>query len=115
MNAPAGVWFLDLAPLAPGPFLEAAIARVLGVKESPKRLLLETLVAFLKPQSAVLILDNCEHLIAEAAVVAGVLLGSCPNVRILATSREPLRIAGEQTYRLPSLRWKRWPRTTGRF
>jgi predicted ATPase/DNA-binding CsgD family transcriptional regulator len=99
----AGVWFVDLAPLSPGPFLEAAIARVLGVKESSKRPLLETLVAFLKPQSAVLMLDNCEHLIAEAAVVAGALLGGCPNVRILATSREPLRIAGEQTYRLPSL------------
>jgi predicted ATPase len=61
------------------------------------------LLTHLKQKSLLLILDNCEHVIAEAAVLADVLLRGCPNLRILATSREPLRIAGEQSYRLPSL------------
>jgi predicted ATPase len=81
------------------------IARAFSVKESPHEPLLETLIGYLKPQSLLLILDNCEHLIAEAAVVVEALLRGCPDVRILATSREPLRIAGEQAYRLPSLRF----------
>jgi predicted ATPase/DNA-binding CsgD family transcriptional regulator len=102
-HARAGVWLADLAPLTQGSPVAGTIARALSMKESPSQPLLETLVAFLKPQSVLLILDNCEHLIAEAAGLADALLRGCPHVRILATSREPLRISGEQTYRLPSL------------
>ena len=69
----------------------------------PNRPLLETLLAYLKNRALLLILDNCEHVIAEAAHVAGNLLANCARVRILATSREPLKVAGEHTYRLPSL------------
>ena len=65
--------------------------------------LLDTLIAFLKNKTLLLVLDNCEHVIAEAATVADRLLRACPNLRILATSREPLRAAGERAYRLPSL------------
>jgi len=103
-HEPQGVWLVELAPLTQGSLVARTIARALSVKESPKEPLLETLLAYLKPQSVLLILDNCEHLIAETAVLADALLRGCLNVRILATSREPLRIAGEQTYRLPSLR-----------
>jgi predicted ATPase/transcriptional regulator with XRE-family HTH domain len=98
-----GVWLIELAPLAQGSFLLSAVARVLNVQESPTRPLLETLLAYLKGKSLLLILDNCEHVIAEAAVLADTLRGGCPQLRILATSREPLRISGEYTYRLPSL------------
>jgi len=66
--------------------------------------LLEVLLAHLKQKSLLLILDNCEYVVAEAATVAVALLCGCPHLWILVTSREPLRIAGEQTYRLPSLR-----------
>jgi predicted ATPase len=98
-----GAWFVELAPLAHGSLIASAVARVLNVQESPNRSLLQTLLAYLKQKSLLLILDNCEHVIAEAAALADALLRECPNVRVLATSREPLRIAGEQLYRLPSL------------
>jgi predicted ATPase len=99
----AGVWLIELAPLAQGWFVGPALARALNIQESPNRPLLETLLAYLKQKSLLLILDNCEHVIAEAAALAATLLRGCTHLRILATSREPLRIAGEQTYRLPSL------------
>ena len=98
----AGVWFVDLAPLAHGSFVVTAVAQALGVRESPDRPL-QTLLAQLARKSLLLILDNCEHVIDEAAAFADTLLRGCPLVRILATSREPLRISGEQTCRLPSL------------
>jgi predicted ATPase/transcriptional regulator with XRE-family HTH domain len=99
----AGVWFVELAPVAQGSLVPGAIVQVLNLQESPNRPLLETLLAYLKQKSLLLILDNCEHVISEAAALADALLRGCAHLRILATSREPLRIAGEQTYRLPSL------------
>jgi transcriptional regulator with XRE-family HTH domain len=101
-NTKAEVWVVELAPVQQS-FVASAVAQVLSVQESANRPLLETLVANLKQKSLLLILDNCEHVIAEAAALAAALLNGCPYLRILATSREPLRIAGEQLYRLPSL------------
>jgi len=98
-----GVWLVELAPVVRGSFVPSAVARALSVQESPNRPLMETLLAYLKPKALVLILDNCEHVIAEVAALADALLNGCPKLRILATSREPLRITGEQTYRLSSL------------
>ncbi len=98
----AGVWLVELAPVQRS-FVESAVAQLLNVRESANRPLLETLLAHLGQKSLLLILDNCEHVIAEAAAVAGALLNGCPHLQILATSREPLRIAGEHLYRLPSL------------
>ena len=100
----AGVWLVELAPLRKGSLPASAVARVFNIQESPSRPLLETLLAYLERKALLIILDNCEHVIAEAATLADALLCGCPNLRILATSREPLRIAGEQRYRLPSLR-----------
>ena len=102
-TAEAAVCFVALAPVGDPALVVAAIASTLGVQEVPNRPLIETLTAYLKNKALLLILDNCEHLIMEAAIVAGGLLSGCPRLRILATSREPLRIAGEYTYRLPSL------------
>jgi predicted ATPase len=102
-NTKTEVWVVELAPVQES-FVASAVAQVLSVQESANRPLLQTLVANLKQKSLLLILDNCEHVIAEAAALAAALLNGCPYVRILATSREPLRIAGEQLYRLPSLR-----------
>jgi predicted ATPase len=75
----------------------------LRVPESPHHTALETLVASLRNKSLLLVLDNCEHVIREAAIVSQELLRTCPNLRIIATCREPLRLAGEQVYRIPSL------------
>ncbi len=100
----SSVRFVELAPLAHGSAVGAAIAQSLGLQESPGRAVFETLRDHLAPLSMLLVLDNGEHVIADVAALAGALLRYCPQLRILITSREPLRIAGEQTYRLPSLR-----------
>ena len=97
------VCFVGLASLVNPSLVVAAIGSALGVQEVPNRPLLDTLLAYLKNKSLLLILDNCEHVITEAATVTAALLAGCPNVRILATSREPLRAGGEHLYRLPSL------------
>jgi len=99
----ATVCFIELAPINDASLLAATIASTLGVQEVPNRPLLETLMAYLKNKSLLLILDNCEHVIAQAAIVADTVLAGCVNVRILATSRESLRAVGEYSYRLPSL------------
>jgi predicted ATPase len=97
------VCFVGLAPIADPSLMVVVVASALGVQEVPNHPLLETLLAYLKNKKLLLILDNCEHVIAQAAIVAGALLAGCPRVRILATSREPLRAAGENGYRLSSL------------
>jgi predicted ATPase/transcriptional regulator with XRE-family HTH domain len=98
-----GVWFVELAPVAAGAGVESAVAAALGIAESPKRPLRETLVASLRTNVMLLVLDNCEHVVVAAAALADALLQGCANLKILATSREPLRIAGERTYRLSPL------------
>ncbi len=98
------VYLVELAPVTHGSLVAGAVSRALGMQESPDRPQLDALVAHLKQKTLVLILDNCEHVIEPAALLADALLRACPRVRIVATSREPLRIAGERTYRLPSLR-----------
>jgi predicted ATPase/transcriptional regulator with XRE-family HTH domain len=97
------VCFAALAQVADPSLVVTEIASSLGVQEVPNHLLLETLWAYLKNKTMLLILDNCEHVVASVRTVAKALLLNCPHVRILATSREPLRCAGEQSYRLPSL------------
>lgn len=78
-------------------------ASVLGVQEEPGRSLPESLIAALAERELLLILDNCEHLIGEIANLADRILKGCPRVFVLSTSREPLAIAGEHLYRVPSL------------
>ncbi len=98
-----GVWFVGLSPISDPSLVPAAIASALRVQEVPNRSLLDTLVAHLRNTTLLLIFDNCEHVVTQAATVAYTLLAGCPQLRILATSREPLRASGEHTYRLPSL------------
>jgi predicted ATPase/DNA-binding XRE family transcriptional regulator len=98
-----GVWFAELAPLADPALVAGSIASALGIAEQSDRPVLDTLVLALKARRLLLILDNCEHVVEEAARVAETLLRACPDVRLLATSREPLRIGGERVYRLPPL------------
>ena len=100
---PHGVWFVELAPLSDSALVPQALAGALRVQESPRRSLLETLIAFLANKRLLIILDNCEHVISQARAVAGSLLHACPTVALLATSREALSITGERTYQIPSL------------
>ena len=98
-----GVWFVELAPLTSGDYIVGAVARELGVTLAPDDDPLEGLIRAIAPKKALLLFDNCEHLVAEVARIIAPILRACPMVTILATSRQAIGIGGEQTYRLPSL------------
>jgi predicted ATPase/DNA-binding CsgD family transcriptional regulator len=98
-----GVWFADLAPLQDPGLVAVTVANVLGVRQEPGRPALDALVAAVAGRGLLVLLDNCEHVIGECAKVADALLRGCPNMALLATSREPLGIDGERVYRVPSL------------
>ena len=99
----AAAAFVDLAPLADGRLITAAVAAALGIREQAPAPLFDVLASALGPRSVLLVLDNCEHLVAGCAELADALLRACPQVRILATSREPLGVAGEQLWPVPPL------------
>ena len=117
-DSPDGIWLVELAPVTNEDDLLQAVLSAMGIREA---VLLETpsldprpvkaraevarLVDAFATKRALLILDNCEHLVAAAARLAETLLASCPQLRILATSREPLTILGENVYPLPPLSW----------
>ena len=98
-----GVWLVELAPLSEEGAVASAISATLGIASQPGRSALEALLEVLVPQDVLVVLDNCEHLIAASANVAEAILRRCPKVHLLATSREPLGIGGETVYRVPSL------------
>ncbi len=100
---PDGVWLVELAALADPALVPATVAAVLGVREAPDEPVLTTLADALQPRRLLLVLDNCEHLVAACAEVATTLLRACPHLQILATSREALGMAGEVVWRVPSL------------
>jgi predicted ATPase/DNA-binding SARP family transcriptional activator len=102
-TAPDGVWFVDLAPLADPTQVPLVAAAVLGIQDVSNRTGVDSLVAYLQSRRLLLIVDNCEHLIEACAALINALLRSCPELRVLATSREPLGIAGEITWIVPSL------------
>jgi DNA-binding SARP family transcriptional activator len=100
---PDGAWMMELAPLSSGELVAQEVASVLRVREQPGRPLEGTLTQYLRDKEALLLFDNCEHLLHACAGLCDLLLGSCPGLKILATSREPLRVAGEVVWRVPSL------------
>lgn len=95
---PDGAWFLDLSPLKEAALVVAEAARVLDVAEEPGRPLLATVCAHLKTKRVLLILDNCEHLIKPVADFAHAIVKYAPQVRMIASSREPLHVPGERAY-----------------
>jgi len=98
-----GVWFVDLAPVLDSRLVAPTVAGVLGVPELAGQSVRETLIEGLAERELLVLLDNCEHVVETAAALAAAIMARCPGVSILATSREPLRIDGEQVYRVPSL------------
>jgi predicted ATPase/DNA-binding CsgD family transcriptional regulator/tetratricopeptide (TPR) repeat protein len=99
-----GVWFVDLSSLSAGQFVWDQVATTLGVTESGSgRPLTEAVGRYLAPRRALVLLDNCEHLVESAAEVAAELLAAAPELRLVATSREPLGVGGEVTWALPPL------------
>jgi len=100
---PDGVWLVELDAVADGLLVPVAVAAALGVREEVGQLLPDTLCAALRARRLLLALDNCEHLAGACAALAERLLAACAGVRVLATSRQPLGIAGERLRRVPSL------------
>lgn len=98
-----GVWLVELAALNEPASVVQAIASTLSLGERDDEPLLDVVSQYLQSRRLVLIVDNCEHLVDEAARVIDAIVQHAPNVRILATSREPLSIAAEHVYRVPSL------------
>jgi len=98
-----GVWLAELAPV-PGPDLvTAVVASALGIREEPGRPLAETIAAHLRDSEALLIIDNCEHVLDTAAGLVSGLLRRCPALRVLATSQTRLNVTGEATWPVPPL------------
>jgi conflict system STAND superfamily ATPase len=98
-----GTWWVALTSLSEPNLLPQAVVAALGIREAPGRSLSEALVEHLETKNLLLVLDNCEHLIDACAPLSDTLLHSCPDLHILATSREALGIAGERAWLVPSL------------
>ncbi len=92
---PDGVWLADLSALADPLLVTGVVAGVLGVRDTGQHTLLNALTASLRPKGLLLVLDNCEHLADSCGALTLAILQACPRVRVLATSREPLGVAGE--------------------
>ena len=98
-----GAWLVELSPLSDPDLVPQAVASVLGVREASGSPLLETLASHLRSKHLLLVLDNCEHLVGACADLAKALLSRCPNLSILATSREALGVDGESLFFVPPL------------
>jgi non-specific serine/threonine protein kinase len=99
-----GVWVVELAPIGDPELVPRVVAAVTDIGERPGQPPTETLVEVLRGRTALLVLDNCEHLVDACAVLVETLLRGCPELRILATSREALGITGEVAWPVPPLR-----------
>jgi predicted ATPase/class 3 adenylate cyclase/DNA-binding CsgD family transcriptional regulator len=98
-----GAWCVDLAPITDADLVPLTAARTLGLPDQPGRSPESSLVQFVGTRNILLVLDNCEHLLDASAALVTALLGGCPRLSVLTTSREPIGMAGEVTWRVPSL------------
>ena len=98
-----GAWFVDLSGLSDPGLVPASVMAVLRIREVPGQTHTATLVSELADEDALIVLDNCEHVLSAAAELAATLLSACGRLAVLATSREPLGVAGETVWRVPSL------------
>lgn len=100
---PDGVWIADLASISDPGLVSSVVAKTLGVSQAQMRQIDESMTQSLKPMQLLLVLDNCEHVLEASAALADAIHRNCPNVRILATSRQALGVSGEKVLRLASL------------
>jgi predicted ATPase/DNA-binding SARP family transcriptional activator len=98
-----GAWWVGLASLSEPELVPQEVASALEVRETPGRSFVEALADHIRPRKMLLVLDNCEHLIEACAELVNALLGSCPDLHVLATSREALGVAGERAWLVPPL------------
>jgi predicted ATPase/class 3 adenylate cyclase/Tfp pilus assembly protein PilF len=100
---PDGVYFIELAPVTDPGMIPYTLSHVLGVREEPGKPLIHTIAAYLKPKKMLLVFDNCEHIVEATSRLIHSLLQAAPDLKVLASSRETLSIAGEVIYRVPPL------------
>jgi predicted ATPase/class 3 adenylate cyclase/DNA-binding CsgD family transcriptional regulator len=100
---PDGVCYADLAPITHRDLVPLTVARALGLPDQPGRSITQTLLRAVRDRQLLLVFDNCEHLLEASADLVNDVLAGCPRVTILATSREPLLVAGEVNWQVPSL------------
>jgi len=98
-----GVWFVDLSPLEDPELLPQEVANALSITEEPGKPIVSTIKEQIREKKCMLLLDNCEHLVDATADLAQQLLSGSPDIKVLATSREALKISGEVLWRVPSL------------
>ena len=98
-----GMWYVDLAPVTHPGVVPVTVARALGLPDQPGRSTMDTLLRFVRDRQMLVVLDNCEHLLDASAELVVALLGAAPRLTLLATSREPIGVAGEVSWRVPSL------------
>jgi predicted ATPase/class 3 adenylate cyclase/DNA-binding CsgD family transcriptional regulator len=97
------VEYVDLAPITNPDLVPSTAARALGLPDQPGRSTEDTLTRFIAERQMLMVLDNCEHLLDASAMLAVTLLQACPGLTLLATSREPIGVTGEVSWRVPSL------------
>ncbi|MDT5134863.1 MAG: hypothetical protein QOE48_4455 [Mycobacterium sp.] len=98
-----GVWYVDLAPITDPELVPVTVARALGLPDQPGRSTMDTLTRFLADRQMLVVLDNCEHLLDASAALVDALLATAIGLTLLTTSREPIGVAGEVSWRVPSL------------
>jgi predicted ATPase/class 3 adenylate cyclase len=98
-----GVCYVDLASITHPDLVPVTVARALGLPDQPGRSTMDTLLRFVRDRQMLVVLDNCEHLLDACAALVAALLGAAPRLTLLATSREPIGVTGEATWRVPSL------------
>jgi predicted ATPase/class 3 adenylate cyclase len=98
-----GVWSVDLAPITDPELVPVTVARALGLPDQPGRSTMDTLTRFIADRQMLVVLDNCEHLLDASAALVDALLGAAAGLTLLATSREPIGVPGEVSWRVPSL------------
>jgi predicted ATPase/class 3 adenylate cyclase/DNA-binding CsgD family transcriptional regulator len=100
---PEGVWYVDLAPITDPELLPVTVARALGLPDQPGRSTMDTLTRFVADRQMLVVLDNCEHLLDASAALVNALLATAAGLTLLTTSREPIGVPGEVSWRVPSL------------
>ncbi len=98
-----GVWYVDLAPIIHPVAVPVTVARALGLPDQQGRSTMDTLLRFVRDRQLLVVIDNCEHVLDATAELVMALLGGAPGLTVLATSREPIGVTGEATWRVPSL------------
>lgn len=100
---PDGIWWVPLAPLRDGALVGSTVANALDIDEEPNREIADSIASTLARKSVLLLLDNCEHLVESVATLVGNVVASCPDVLVVATSREPLALTGENVFAVQPL------------